>query len=101
MELLNEMLKKRMVGYADRFSVEPGNEIKFYVSCEGVPEYRADIVRLFSGDHHPDGAGFREELLQTSLSGTHVAHHQEILAGSYAVIDELSEFPSLPRALSD
>src|SRR5262249_49642029 len=40
----------KIVGYADRFSVMPGESIRFMVSCDGISTYRADIVRLIHGD---------------------------------------------------
>ena len=52
----------RVVGYADRFSIQPGETIKFMVSSE-VPQYRADIVRLIHGDTNPKGPGFKEEVV--------------------------------------
>ena len=50
-----ELPKKRIIGYPDRVSVAPGEDIQFMVSCDGVARYRADIVRLVSGDLHPGG----------------------------------------------
>lgn len=56
-EEIAENLKKRgIVGYADRFRVEPGETIRFMVSSES-PSYRADIVRLIHGDPNPEGPG--------------------------------------------
>ena len=48
-----ELPKKRIIGYPDRVSAAPGEEIRFMVSRDGVASYRADIVRLVSGDLHP------------------------------------------------
>ena len=36
----------RIAGYADRFSVHPGEEIRFYVNSERSESYDAEIVRL-------------------------------------------------------
>ena len=55
-------MEKKIVGYADRISVAPGERIRFMVSCEPeVSSYRAEIVRLLSGDTQPDGPGYRDE----------------------------------------
>ena len=31
--------KMRLTGYADKFSVNPGSKIKFYVNCDGPSAY--------------------------------------------------------------
>ena len=72
-------------GYADRLSVQPGQTIKFMVSCEH-PSYRADIVRLIHGDPNPKGPGFKEELIDSNANGEYTGIHQDLLIGSYASI---------------
>ncbi|MXX31983.1 MAG: LamG domain-containing protein, partial [Chloroflexi bacterium] len=92
------MLEKKIAGYSDEISVAPGERIRFMVSCEpGVDRYRADIVRLISGDRQPDGPGYRDELLPTSVSGEYPARTQETYCGSYAVVPDAPAF----RALGD
>ena len=72
----------RIVGYADRLSVEPGQRVRFMVSCL-EPTYRADIVRLIHGDDNPAGPGFKSRTIgnigkglrgrvQTFRKGSHV-----------------------------
>ena len=104
------MLEKKIAGYSDEISVAPGERIRFMVSCEaGIDRYQADIVRLISGDRQPDGPGYRDELLPTSVSGEYPGRTQETYCGSYAVVphgpafDGLSDlslqaaiFPTLP-----
>lgn len=75
----------QVVGYADRLSVQPGQTIKFMVSCEHS-SYRADIVRLIHGDPNPEGPGFKEELIDSTASGDYAGKHQDLLIGSYATI---------------
>lgn len=70
-----------LTGYADRFSVQPGETIKFMISSD-VPRYRADIVRLIHGDTNPKGPGFKEELVQTPASKEYDGHRQRLNAGS-------------------
>ena len=77
-----------MVGYADRLSVAPGETIRFMVSVDGEARYRADIVRLKSGDWHPRGAGFKEELVATTVNGEYPGRKQEIHPGSFAIVDD-------------
>ena len=90
--------RKRIVGYADGLSVAPGETIAFKASAEGITSYRADIVRLVSGDLHPKGRGLIERVVDTSVSGDYAAREQPIHAGSYAAIDNdavLTSSPSL------
>jgi N,N-dimethylformamidase beta subunit-like protein len=71
-----------LLGYADRFSVAPGETIQFMVSSE-VPRYRARLVRLIQGDESPDGPGYAEELVESSLDGEYAGRRQGLVAGSY------------------
>ena len=59
----------KVVGYSDRLSVQPGQTIRFMVSCE-LPSYRADVVRLIHGDDNPKGPGFEEEAVSTAANGS-------------------------------
>jgi N,N-dimethylformamidase len=77
----------KVVGYADRFSVAPGETIRFMVSCE-LPTYRADIVRLIHGDPNPRGPGFKEELVASAVSGEYPGRFQEIYTGSYVRVTD-------------
>ena len=77
----------KIVGYTDRLSVQPGETIRFMVSCE-LPKYQADIVRLIHGDVNPKGPGFKEELVQTPVSGEYAGRKQVLDKGSYAVVPD-------------
>jgi N,N-dimethylformamidase len=87
--------RRRIVGYADRMSACPGDRIRFMVSCEDVPEYRSEIVRLISGDLHPEGMGFIEKPVETDIPSRHAGRQQLLRAGSYAVIDDVAAFQSI------
>ncbi len=77
-----------LTGYSDRLSVQQGETIRFMVSTR-EPEYRADIVRLIHGDPHPNGPGFKEELILTPVNGRYPGRRQELRPGSYVeVADE-------------
>ena len=65
------------------------------VSCYGVGSYRADVVRLISGDLHPEGAGFIETAFETQVDGAYIGREQKIHAGSHAVIDDRVPFDAL------
>lgn len=77
-----------VTGYADRFSVAPGETIEFKVSCDEPGEFRAEVVRLRNGDTNPAGPGFRESVVDTPVTGTYPARHQEIRTGSAVVVPD-------------
>ena len=81
-----DLPRKRIIGYADRLSVAPGERIAFKASCEGIEQVRADVVRLISADLHPQGRGWIEEEIATDASGTYPAREQAIPAGSFAIV---------------
>ena len=81
------MQAERIIGYADRLSVQPGQTIRFMVSSE-LPQYRADIVRLIHGDPNPKGPGFKEELAETPINSVYPGRKQELNIGSYAVVPD-------------
>jgi N,N-dimethylformamidase len=87
-------------GYSDRISVAPGDVIRFMVSCEEVKNYRADIVRLIHGDTNPAGPGFKEELIETPVSGDYKGRFQTIHAGSHVVIADRGERLNLNGAFT-
>jgi N,N-dimethylformamidase len=93
--MARELPKKRIVGYADKISAAPGSAIRFMVSCEEIETYRADIVRLVSGDLHPEGSGLIEELVETPAGGDYPGRPQSIHAGSHAVIEIQAPFAEL------
>jgi len=77
----------QIVGYADRFSAQPGDTIRFMVSSKHQ-SYRADIVRLIHGDLNPEGPGYKEELVATEVDGDYPGQFQELVTGSYAIIPD-------------
>ena len=81
------MTAMKVVGYADRLSVQPGQTIKFMVSCEH-PSYRADIVRLIHGDPNPQGPGFKEQLVDSPVNGDYTGIKQDFHIGSYVVVPD-------------
>lgn len=81
-----EHLMKRIVGYADEISVEPGQTIRFMVSCYGVPDYTASVVRLIHGDVNPAGPGFRSEPVSQLAPVQCQGREQVVQCGSYAWI---------------
>ena len=76
----------KIVGYTDRFSVEPGDRISLMVSST-EPTFDLRIVRLQHGDLNPNGPGFKAELLQTPIDGSYPGKHQSLPLGSYVQVD--------------
>ena len=58
-----------LTGYADRFSVAPGETIAFKVSSTAATPYQARLVRLISGDPNPAGPGIKEEPVPAPFAG--------------------------------
>ena len=84
----------KLVGYSDRLSVAPGEEIAFKVSADGLETYDAAIVRLIHGDANPDGPGFKARPVDTDANGPYPGRRQEIHAGSYVLVPD---HPALSR----
>jgi N,N-dimethylformamidase len=74
-----------IVGYANRWSVQPGQTVNFMVSSERE-RYRAEIVRLFHAV--PNGPGIKEVVLNTPVNGDYPGRHQELPLGSYATVPD-------------
>src|SRR5258708_39701819 len=75
-----------LIGYANRFSVRPGEQIRFMVSTD-LPDYDAAIVRLIHGDENPAGPGFKEQLVQTDANRKYTGRKQLAASGSYVVVE--------------
>ena len=73
-----------VLGYADAFSVAPGESLSFHVSGGGAEAVDVQLVKLRHGDTQPGGPGFSEREIASAVDGTyplteHPTHH-----GSYA-----------------
>ncbi|CAN5472558.1 large subunit of N,N-dimethylformamidase [soil metagenome] len=76
----------RLTGYGSKWSVEQGDSVDFFVSCDGPSAYRAELVKLIHGDTHPTGPGFKEQILDSPINGTYPGGVQTIHAGSYGMV---------------
>jgi N,N-dimethylformamidase len=76
----------KLTGYADRFSAQPGETLKFMVSTE-LPRFRADIVRL-SASVDPNSLGFKEELVDSPVNHEYPGRRQALNAGSYVMVPD-------------
>lgn len=81
----------KLVGYADRLSVAPGERVVFMVSSE-ARSYCAEIVQLIHGDDNIGGPGFKVRKVMTDVSGEYPGKYQRLHPGSYvfvSIADEL------------
>ena len=82
------MARTKLTGYTDEVSYTAGDTVRFQVSAEGATEAEVEIVRLIHGDEHPEGPGFIEEVVPSSLSGTHPVRRQFIDIGARVDVDD-------------
>jgi len=86
---------KKILGYADAWSLTPGDRIGFKVSTYGAERYRADLVRVVCGDNHPEHGILRLDEIDAPFAGEHPGRQQPIDAGSYAVLPHAGAFDGL------
>jgi N,N-dimethylformamidase len=82
------MPQQKIFGYANRISVRPGDEISFYVNCDGASEADAQFVRLIHGDAHKDGPGHVEMELESPINGRWEVKKQFTQLGSFLKVDD-------------
>ncbi|MEZ5666337.1 MAG: DUF6605 domain-containing protein [Alphaproteobacteria bacterium] len=73
---------QKILGYADRLSVAPGETVRFMVSTERPGPYTARLVRVINGDANPAGPGVKLEHRPSAVDGTYRGRPQAIAAGS-------------------
>ncbi|MDJ0777693.1 MAG: N,N-dimethylformamidase [Gammaproteobacteria bacterium] len=86
---------KKILGYADNWSVTPGERVGFKVSTYGAERYRADLVRVVCGDDHPDHDILRLDPVEAPFAGEYPGRMQPIDAGSCAVVPSADAFDAL------
>ena len=89
--------KRRVLGYADQISVQPGDQIGFKISLEDHERFDFSAVRVVCGVETPAGAPYKEIPIETDADGNHAGRFQRIDAGSYAVVPKA---PALDRLTS-
>ncbi|MCY3771124.1 MAG: N,N-dimethylformamidase large subunit [Gemmatimonadetes bacterium] len=75
-----------LLGYTDRLSGRPGDEIAFKVSSESSEPYDASLVRVICGDPNPAGPGLQLEDVDLPFGGEFPSRSQPFHPGSHAVI---------------
>jgi len=77
------MAQQKIFGYANRISVRPGDNISFFVNCDGASEAQAQLVRLVHGDTHEAGPGHVEVELECPVNGRWAVKKQFTQLGSF------------------
>ncbi|MCP4384072.1 MAG: N,N-dimethylformamidase [Hyphomicrobiales bacterium] len=86
----------KILGYPDRYSVVPGEDIAFMVSSEDGSDYDASLVRVICGDANPEGPGLQFDAIASAIDGTYAGGKQRTDAGSFMTAD----VPQLDRPTS-
>ena len=81
-----------ITGYADRFSLTPGEKINFKVSSTSRDPYKAKLIRVVSGDPNPEGPGLIEEDIKSNFSGTFASRRELTNLGSYVRVPSKTSF---------
>lgn len=82
------VIDERILAYADRWDVRPGETMHFKVSTGArAPGYRFDVARIRSAVTHEDGPGHRLMPLPTAADGQYNGRSQTTAIGSYVAFD--------------
>jgi N,N-dimethylformamidase len=76
-----------IVGYGDRWSVQPGEAIRIMVSTTH-PRYRARVVRLIHGDVNSAGPGYKDRPVPAAIEGEYSGREQGYHPGSFALVPD-------------
>ncbi|KAA2214007.1 N,N-dimethylformamidase beta subunit family domain-containing protein [Teichococcus oryzae] len=79
-----------ITGYVDRWSVKPGETLRFMISVQGGGRYRARVARVICGDPNPAGPGYREVPVPWALEGEHEGIQQNIQLGSWGEVPDVA-----------
>jgi len=82
------MAEKKIFGYTNKLSVKQGEEIDFFVNCDGADVADAQLVRLIHGDQHEAGPGFQEEEIKHPDNGSWDVKKQFTQLGSFLTVDD-------------
>lgn len=86
---------KRIVGYCDPWSAQPGDRVNVMVSTYGADRFRAGLVRVVCGDDRPLGPGFSEEPIAVAWEGEYAGRTQRNPTGSYVRVPESESLQAL------
>ena len=82
------VIDDRLLAYADRWDVRPGEIVNFKVSTGRLaPDYRFDAARIRSAVGHPEGPGLHLTPMSTPADGDYEGRKQTTSIGSYIAFD--------------
>lgn len=84
-----------LLAYADRWSVAPGETIRFFISCPNSPTYKVEFVRLLQPEAGSRATPFHPEPVSSPLNGLHCGRLQTLPIGSFAIVRDFSSFSDL------
>ena len=77
------MANIRISAYTDRLSVKPGETLHVMASADATETINAQLVRLIHGDQHPDGPGYLEQKVASSIEQLWPVRKQYIQKGNF------------------
>ncbi|RUV01919.1 hypothetical protein EOB36_11830 [Mesorhizobium sp. M6A.T.Cr.TU.017.01.1.1] len=84
-----------IIGYADRDSVRPGEDIGFAVSCMKLDSFECEFVRLLGCDAGPEMPPFCPAVMAAPEAGRYPGREQPIRAGSYIEVKQSQRLANL------
>tara|TARA_B100000686_G_scaffold212756_1_gene219686 strand:- start:10242 stop:12500 length:2259 start_codon:yes stop_codon:yes gene_type:complete len=85
--LISKLNDNHIVGYSNKLSVQPSEELDFMISCTD-PKFNAEVVRLIHGDVNPNGPGHKDKKVPSNIDGSYNGKIQPIYSGSYIKIND-------------
>lgn len=79
-----------LTGYCDRWSVKPGDTIRFMIGSANSRPFRLRFVRHVCADPNPRGPGYREIAMPTALDGEQAGLEQRAHLGSFGYVAALA-----------
>jgi N,N-dimethylformamidase len=84
-----------VIGYADRFSAKPGDNVRFMISSPHDAALEVTFVRIINGDLNPEGPGYKEVKLACDRNGSYPGKVQEIYTGSGVIVPDKPDLSGL------
>ncbi len=82
------VVDERLLAYADRWDVRPGEIVNFKVSTGNLASsYRFDVARIRSAIGHPEGPDLHLTPINTPADGDYEGRNQTTSIGSYIAFD--------------
>jgi N,N-dimethylformamidase len=78
-----------LTGYADRWSVKQGGDIRFMVSSADSRDFTLRFVRHLCADPNPAGPGYAEVAMPSAVDGVQAGKQQPAYLGSFGHVASL------------